>query len=164
MGGQGQVSKDAVRTPGGTTGHSSGVTKHSARKLPAHTQSARSPGTVKATAPRPEGSGAPATTLDSMQSAVLERVNYHRTLAGLAPVAAEPRLLHAAQSHTSYLESTDTTGHYETVKTDPYYTGHSPFDRIDAAHYKYEEAGEVVYVGQSVRSGLARSSSSCRAL
>jgi hypothetical protein len=79
-----------------------------------------------------------------MQSAVLERVNYHRTLAGLAPVAAEPRLLHAAQSHTSYLESTDTTGHYETVKTDPYYTGHSPFDRIDAAHYKYEEAGEVV--------------------
>jgi uncharacterized protein YkwD len=99
-----------------------------------------------------------------MQSAVLERVNYHRTLAGLAPVAAEPRLLHAAQSHTSYLESTDTTGHYETVKTDPYYTGHSPFDRIDAAHYKYEEAGEVVYVGQSVRSGLARSSSSCRAL
>jgi hypothetical protein len=75
---------------------------------------------------------------------VLERVNYHRALAGLPPVIAEPRLLRAAQSHSSYLYSANEMGHYEDKKTNPYYTGNSPFDRIEAAHYDYSEAGEVV--------------------
>ena len=75
---------------------------------------------------------------------MLDRVNYHRRLAGLPPVAAEPRLLKAAQSHSSYLDSANEMGHYEDKKTNPYYTGNSPFDRIDAAHYDYAEAGEVV--------------------
>jgi hypothetical protein len=65
-------------------------------------------------------------------------------LAGLPPVAAEPRLLKAAQSHSSYLDSANEMGHYEDKKTNPYYTGNSPFDRIDAQHYDYAEAGEVV--------------------
>jgi hypothetical protein len=65
-------------------------------------------------------------------------------LAGLPPVAAEPRLLKAAQSHSSYLDSANQMGHYEDKKTNPYYTGNSPFDRIDAQHYDYAEAGEVV--------------------
>jgi hypothetical protein len=65
-------------------------------------------------------------------------------LAGLPPVAAEPRLLKAAQSHSSYLDSANQMGHYEDKKTNPYYTGNSPFDRIEAAHYDYAEAGEVV--------------------
>ena len=79
-----------------------------------------------------------------MQAPVLDRVNYYRGLAGLPPVAAEPRLLKAAQSHSSYLDSANQMGHYEDKKTNPYYTGNSPFDRIDAAHYDYAEAGEVV--------------------
>ena len=79
-----------------------------------------------------------------MQATVLDRVNYHRGLAGLPPVAAEPRLLKAAQSHSSYLDSANEMGHYEDKKTNPYYTGNSPFDRIDAVHYDYAEAGEVV--------------------
>ena len=75
---------------------------------------------------------------------MLGRVNYHRALAGVAPVAAEPRLLKAAQSHSNYLDSANQMGHYEDKKTNPYYTGNSPFDRIDAVHYDYAEAGEVV--------------------
>jgi hypothetical protein len=82
--------------------------------------------------------------LNSQQQAVLERVNYYRILAGLAPVASSPRLLKAAQSHSGYLDSKDEMGHHETDQSNPYYTGHSPFDRIVAADFRYEEAGEVV--------------------
>jgi uncharacterized protein YkwD len=82
--------------------------------------------------------------LNDMQAAVLERVNHYRALAELGPVAPEPRLLKAAQSHSSYLDSANEMGHYEDRKSNPYYTGNNPFDRIDAAHYDYSEAGEVV--------------------
>lgn len=79
-----------------------------------------------------------------MEHPVLERVNYYRTLAGLPAVAAEPRLLKVAQSHSSYLDSIDQISHYETDRSNPYYTGHSPFDRIDSVQYDYAEAGEVI--------------------
>jgi hypothetical protein len=79
-----------------------------------------------------------------MQGVLLERLNHHRTLAGVAAVAPDARLLHAAQSHASYLNSTGQTGHFETQPADPYYTGRTPFERILAARYDYAVAGEVV--------------------
>jgi uncharacterized protein YkwD len=129
------LDKPAVRTPGAAPGAAGGVTRSSPRALPADTGAVRSPGAPKAGA----DSG-----LDDLQQAALERVNYHRTLAGLAPVAADARLLKVAQSHSAYLDSRNEMGHYESDRSNPYYTGNSPFDRIDASGYRYEEAGEVV--------------------
>jgi hypothetical protein len=83
-------------------------------------------------------------TLDAMQGSLLERVNHHRTLAGVAAVSPEVSLLRAAQAHASYLNSTGQAGHYETPGTDAYYTGRTPFQRIAAAGYDYVAAGEVV--------------------
>jgi len=137
VGGFPKGAKHAVRHPGSTTGRAGGVGPQSSPKLPAGMRFVRSPGIVRRRS-------APQLGLDAIQNPVLERVNYHRALSGLAPVTAEARLLHAAQSHASYLESTDEFGHYEDKKTNPHYTGHSPFDRLDAAHYDYAEAGEVV--------------------
>src|SRR4051812_67794 len=113
--------KTSVRTPGNATGRPGGVTGSSVRSLPPETQSVRSP--CKANVTLDEAG------LNAMEQPVLERVNYYRTLAGLLPVAAEPRLLQVAQSHSSYLDSIDEISHYETDKTNPYYRGHSPFDR-----------------------------------
>jgi len=90
-----------------------------------------------------------------MEHPVLERVNYYRTLAGLLPVAAEPRLLEVAHSHSSYLDSIDQISHYETDKTNPYYMGHSPFDRIDAVKYNYAHAGEVISRQSSAHPAVA---------
>ena len=65
-------------------------------------------------------------------------------MAGVAPVRVDVKLLDAAQSHASYLGATGTSGHYETNKSNPYYTGYSPFDRIKAQRYPYVAAGEVI--------------------
>jgi len=130
------AAKAAVRTPGNATGRPGGVVRASTRSLPAETQSVRSPGQASATLDQ--------VALNSMEHPVLERVNYYRTLAGLPPVAAEPRLLKVAQSHSSYLDSINQISHYETDPGNPYYTGHSPFDRIDAVKYDYAHAGEVI--------------------
>ncbi len=138
-------SKAAIRHPGSTTASQGGVGPQSRPELPAGAAVVRSPGTGNAPQPgAAQRDAAAQAALDALQAPVLERVNYHRGLAGLAPVAAEPRLLKAAQSHSNYLDSANQMGHYEDKKTNPYYTGNSPFDRIDAAHYDYAEAGEVV--------------------
>ena len=143
--------KAAIRHPGSTTSRKGGVGPQSSGGAPADGAAVRSPGSgntgQQATTRRVNGSQI---QLGPLQVPVLERVNYHRTLAGVAPVAAEPRLLRAAQSHTSYLDSANQMGHYEDKKTNPYYTGNSPFDRIDVAHYDYAEAGEVVARQSSV--------------
>ena len=133
--------KAAVRTPGSATGRPGGVVKASTRALPPETRSLVSPGKG---ASMPQQTVRPNVQPGTMEHPVLERVNYYRTLAGLAPVAAEPRLLKVAQSHSSYLDSINQISHYETDKTNPYYTGHSPFDRIDAVKYDYAHAGEVI--------------------
>jgi len=139
------LTKAAIRHPGSATTRQGGVGQQTSGGLPADGARARSPGSGKASQPgTTRRDGGSQIQLDAMQVPVLERVNHHRALAGVAPVAAEPRLLRAAQSHTSYLDSANQMGHYEDKKTNPYYTGNSPFDRIDAAHYDYAEAGEVV--------------------
>jgi uncharacterized protein YkwD len=128
--------KAPVRTPGHATGRPGGVVATSTRTLPAETQSVRSPGNGSPTLEQ--------VVLNAMEHPVLERVNFYRMLAGLPPVATEPRLLQVAQSHSSYLDSINEISHYETDKTNPYYMGHSPFDRIDAVKYDYAHAGEVI--------------------
>jgi len=148
VGGLQKGAKHDVRHPGRATGRAGGVGPQSSPKLPSGTRFVRSPGIVRRRS-------APQLGLDAIQNPVLERVNYHRALAGLAPVMAEGRLLQAAQSHASYLVSTDEFGHYEDKKTNPHYTGHSPFDRLDAAHYDYAEAGEVVARQPSMHPGAA---------
>jgi len=131
------TAKAAVRHPGSGTHSRGGVGPSTRAALPANTGAVRSPGA-------PRGAAAAATRLDESQAAALARVNYYRNLAGLPPVAAEPRLALVAQAHSSYLDSTNEMGHYEDKKSNPFYTGNSPFDRIDFSGYDYAEAGEVV--------------------
>jgi len=137
--------KAPIRHPGNATASQGGVGPQSSVELPAGAGAVRSPGAGNAPQPgTAQGDAATQAALDALQAPVLMRVNYYRALAGLAPVAAEPRLLKAAQSHSNYLDSANQMGHYEDKKANPYYTGNSPFDRIDAVHYDYAEAGEVV--------------------
>jgi uncharacterized protein YkwD len=136
-GGGASATSPAVRTPGAKSGRAGGVVRPSPRALPAQTGNVRSPGAAPSAGVSPTG-------LDDLQQQVLDRVNSYRTAAGVAAVAADPRLLEAAQSHTRYLDSTDQTGHYETNKADPSYTGNNPFDRMLAQRYAFVEAGEVV--------------------
>ena len=126
-----------VRTPGAESGRPGGVKPSSSKSLPLETRSVRSIDTSEAS---PGASGG----LNALQQRVLDRVNYYRTMAGVAPVRADVKLLDAAQAHASYLRATGTTGHYETNKSNPYYTGYSPFDRIKHQRYSYVSAGEVV--------------------
>jgi uncharacterized protein YkwD len=133
------ASGPAVRSPGATTGRSGGVAPSSRRVLPSDTGSAGSPATGQSPPSTGTQSG-----LNALQQQVLDRVNYYRTMAGVAPVQADIKLLDAAQSHAGYLGASGTTGHYETNKSNPYYTGYSPFDRIAAQQYAYASAGEVV--------------------
>jgi len=128
----------AVRTPGAKSGRPGGVKPSSLKSLPLETGSVRSIDASEASA------GASAGGLNALQQRVLDRVNYYRAMAGVAPVRANVKLLDAAQSHASYLGAAGTTGHYETNKSNPYYTGYSPFDRIKAQRYSYVAAGEVV--------------------
>jgi len=133
----GTQTKAAVRHPGGSTRSQGGVGPSTRAALPPNTGAVRSPGASQRAPRTPAG-------LDALQAAALARVNYYRNLAGLPPVAAEPRLLLVAQAHSSYLDSTNEMGHYEDRKNNPFYTGNSPFDRIDFSGYDYAEAGEVV--------------------
>jgi uncharacterized protein YkwD len=128
----------AVRAPGAASGRSGGVAASSRKSLPLDTRSSRSIEAGEALSSAPTGS------LNTLQQRVLDRVNYYRTMAGVAPVRADMKLLDAAQSHASYLGATATTGHYEPNKSNPFYTGYSPFDRITARRYSYVAAGEVV--------------------
>jgi uncharacterized protein YkwD len=134
------ANKTAVRTPGAATG-SGGVTASSPRELPPDMGVARSPAKKHKHLHNAEQT---ADGLNLMQMAALDRVNYHRRLAGLDPVAPDPRLLKVAQAHSAYLDSMNQISHYESDKSNPYYTGNSPFNRIDASGYKYLEAGEVI--------------------
>jgi uncharacterized protein YkwD len=143
----GTAGKAPVRTPGLATGRPGGVIGPSARSLPPETHSVRSPGKANVA---PEQ-----TMLNAMERPVFERVNFYRTLAGLLPVTAEPRLRQVAHSHSSYLDSIDQISHYETDKTNPYYMGHSPFDRIDAVKYNYTHAGEVISRQPSAHPAMA---------
>ena len=133
----------SVRHPGAATGEHGGVAPPTIG-VPHGSQAARLPVTRAGSQP---GAGAAAlspVTLDAMQASLLERVNHHRTLAGVAAVSPEASLLRAAQAHASYLNSTGQAGHYETQRTDAYYTGRTPFQRITTAGYDYVAAGEVV--------------------
>ena len=134
----GSAAQAAVRAPGAASGRPGGVAPSSLKGLPLDTKSARSLETEGAS------SGVPAGGLNTLQQRVLDRVNYYRAMAGVAPVQVDIKLLDAAQSHASYLGASGTTGHYETNKSNPYYTGYSPFDRITARRYAYVSAGEVV--------------------
>ena len=142
-GGTGVGTKPAVRHPGAATGKHGGVTPPTVG-VPPGTRASRSATIRKAAQPGAAGSAASHVTLNVVQGALLERVNHHRALAGVAPVTPEMRLLRAAQSHASYLNSTGQAGHFEAERTDSYYTGRTPFQRISAAGYDYAVAGEVV--------------------
>ena len=130
--------QSAVRTPGAESGRPGSVKPSSPKGLPLETTSVRSIDMSEASP------GASAGRLNALQQRVLDRVNYYRTMAGVAPVRTDAKLLDAAQSHANYLGATGTTGHYETNKSNPYYTGYSPFDRIKHQRYSYVSAGEVV--------------------
>jgi uncharacterized protein YkwD len=144
--------KAAVRHPGGATGCSGGIASPAP---PADTGRARSRSAEEPGPPASAADSEAGSWLNPMQQKVLERVNYHRRLAGVPEVEAEPRLVRAAQSHASYVDSTNRIGHYETDLTNEHYTGHGPFDRIEAARYDYAEAGEVVARQSSTRPRVA---------
>src|SRR5262245_61300066 len=122
----------AVRHPGAATGQHGGVASPTVG-VPHGSRATRAPVTRPGTQPGTRATVPADLTLDPMQRALLERVNYYRTVAGVPVVSPESNLLRAAQAHASYLGSTGQSGHFETERTDMYYTGRTPFDRLTAA-------------------------------
>src|SRR5262245_53361195 len=65
-------------------------------------------------------------------------------MTGVASVSGDEWLQRAAQSHASYLSSAGQAGHFETQPPDPYFTGRTPCQCIDAARYDHAVVSEVV--------------------
>lgn len=90
--------------------------------------------------PAPEAVPAPAPT-DSAQETALGLINYHRALAGAAPVTTDPRILLMAQSHADYYvanygdSSLAGMGLHRETPGNPGFLGASIGDRADAVGY-----------------------------
>lgn len=83
----------------------------------------------------------------------LNRINYHRDLAGVAPVALDSKISAAAQAHAEYLNVHNITGHYEAVGAEGF-TGYSHSDRMTYQGYSWGSAGEVISFGDDAQAGV----------
>lgn len=82
--------------------------------------------------------------LDLERSAVLDRVNHYRALAGLQAVTIDTRLQAAAQSHARYMAETGELSHTESDRGSRSFTGASLKERLRAASAGNAQASEVV--------------------
>lgn len=74
--------------------------------------------------------------------AMLQLQNELRYAIGAPTIAADPRVVLAAQSHANYNSFNRISGHYETAGQ-PYYTGDGPRDRVAAAGLSTTFVSEV---------------------
>jgi uncharacterized protein YkwD len=80
----------------------------------------------------------------SDQDRVLERTNEHRRAAGVPPLAADPQVQAAAQSHAQYMADTGQLSHAQAQRTSPHYSGDSLEDRLRKAGVEFARSGEAV--------------------
>lgn len=83
----------------------------------------------------------------------LNRVNYHRRLAGAAPVSLQSQISAAAQSHANYLNLHQNASHEETGGLSGF-TGQWAWDRMDFQGYNWSVAGEVISFGNEAQAGV----------
>jgi len=87
------------------------------------------------------------------QQKTLNRVNYHRALAGLEAFTVSPILNAVSQAHADYLNLNNETGHEETTGKDGF-TGQWPDDRCETQGYAYAGIGEVISFGNQAEDGV----------
>ena len=83
----------------------------------------------------------------------LNRLNYHRALAGVGPVAVNSQINAAAQAHADYLNLHTATGHEELVGQAGF-TGQWHSDRMSVKGSSWSGAGEVISFGKDAQGGV----------
>ena len=81
-------------------------------------------------------------------SVELDYLNSLRTKTGLPPFSSQTNLTAAAQNHSAYMQTNNSSGHGE-VSIDTGFTGASPFDRVVYAGYLSRSVGENVSYGSN---------------
>jgi hypothetical protein len=76
--------------------------------------------------------------------AVLERVNYHRGLAGVPRLAAAPALHATAQGHAQYMADLGQLSHAQSERTSPHYTGATLEERLRQTGAAFSRTGEAI--------------------
>src|SRR5438270_13393318 len=79
---------------------------------------------------------------------MLQTLNGHRYSVGAPTIAADPRVLSAAQHHADYSSLNGYMGHFETAGL-PGYTGYSARDRVAAQGWSTSFVSEVATGGNS---------------
>ena len=88
-------------------------------------------------------------SLTSLYAGVeLEYLNNLRTKTGLPPFSSQTNLISAAQNHSAYMQTNNTSGHGE-ESTNTGFTGASPADRVVDAGYFSRSVGENVSYGSN---------------
>jgi uncharacterized protein YkwD len=72
------------------------------------------------------------------QTRARDEVNRIRTRVGVAAAASSSALNAAATTHAKYMVSANEYGHFETIRSDPYYRGYGPVDR--GLYYGYSNS------------------------
>lgn len=82
------------------------------------------------------------------EAAALRQANLRRQQIGLPVVAPNAQIAAAAAAHSAYLATHNLTGHYENASQYPAgFTGITPGNRLDAAHYGWSTYSEVISAG-----------------
>ena len=89
------------------------------------------------------------------QLKTLNRMNYHRTLAGLDTLSLQADLNDASQGHADYLGGNNLSGHYQNETSFPLgFTGVKPADRATAEGYEWGGIGEAISLGHDAEGGV----------
>ncbi|MFN3534522.1 MAG: CAP domain-containing protein, partial [Desulfatiglandales bacterium] len=83
----------------------------------------------------------------------LERINYHRELAGLPKVSLNEKLSSAAQAHADYLNINGYVGHDEDPGEEGF-TGQYAQNRAEHFGYDWGSVGEVISFGYTASDGV----------
>lgn len=83
----------------------------------------------------------------------LNRVNYHRHLAGADPVSLQSQISAAAQAHADYLTLHQNAAHEEIYGLSGF-TGQWSSNRMTYQGYKWSAAGEVISFGNDAQAGV----------
>lgn len=83
----------------------------------------------------------------------LNRVNYHRRLAGADPVSLQSQINAAAQAHADYLTLHQNAAHEE-INGLSGFTGQCSSNRMTYQGYNWSAAGEVISYGNDAQAGV----------
>jgi hypothetical protein len=95
----------------------------------------------------------PADAAPTAAADMLLAQNQMRFAIGAPTIAADPRVVQAAQNHADYNAANGISGHFETAGL-PYYTGYSARDRVAAAGLVTSFVSEVATGGSNALAGV----------